>query len=415
MNPRILAALSYAHFATDLPQGAVPALLPLFKTQYHLSYVQLGFIVLLSNISSSVIQPLFGIISDRTGIAWMMPVGTLLAGLGMMATVVTHSYTVVVVMIFIAGIGVAAFHPEGYKFAGLASYEGRAATGMSYFSLGGNVGVGLGPAAVSIAVATWGAYGFSYIIPISVAAAIVLWHRVLPWAAAQPRVEFVASMPRGEGAGARPSVRGGAVAALVLLIVYVVVRSWVSTGISNFIPLYFTGIRHMHSTYGGIIASVFLGAGAVGTLLGGLAADRWGHRLTLIASMAVLPPFLWLITHGSGAWPIVGSVIGGMAAVSSFAVAMVMAQGLIPHRIGLASGLIIGFAVGTGGIGATALGAVADRWGVVSAMNLTALLPVAAAVLALFLPRDSASLRNPDRGASRTSRCGAESHAGGGA
>jgi len=320
-----------------------------------------------------------------------------------------------VVMIFIAGIGVAAFHPEGYKFAGLASYEGRAATGMSYFSLGGNVGVGLGPAAVSIAIATWGAYGFSYIIPISVAAAIVLWHRVLPWAAAQPRVEFVASMPRGEGAGARPSVRGGAVAALVLLIVYVVVRSWVSTGISNFIPLYFTGIRHMHSTYGGIIASVFLGAGAVGTLLGGLAADRWGHRLTLIASMAVLPPFLWLITHGSGAWPIVGSVIGGMAAVSSFAVAMVMAQGLIPHRIGLASGLIIGFAVGTGGIGATALGAVADRWGVVSAMNLTALLPVAAAVLALFLPRDSASLRNPDRGASRTSRCGAESHAGGGA
>src|SRR6516162_4969307 len=123
VNPRILAALSYAHFATDLPQGAVPALLPLFKTQYHLSYVQLGFIVLLSNISSSVIQPLFGIISDRTGIAWMMPVGTLLAGLGMMATVVTHSYTVVVVMIFIAGIGVAAFHPEGYKFAGLASYE----------------------------------------------------------------------------------------------------------------------------------------------------------------------------------------------------------------------------------------------------------------------------------------------------
>ena len=412
MNRRVLAALSYAHFATDLPQGAVPALLPVFQAQYHLSYVQLGFIVLLSNISSSVIQPVFGVISDRVSIAWMMPVGTLLAGFGMLMSVVTHSYTVLIVMIFIAGIGVAAFHPEGYKFAGLASQE-RRATGMSYFSVGGNVGIGLGPAAVSIAVATWGAYGFSYIVPISIAAAIVLWYMVLPWAAAQPRVQFrVPAAPGGEVAASAP-IATGAVMALVLLVVYVVLRSWVSTGTANYIPLYFTSVRHLPPTYGGIVASVFLGAGAVGTLLGGMAADRWGHRPTLIASMAILPPLLWLIPHGTGIWPIVGSVIGGMAAVSSFAVAMVMAQSLIPHRIGLTSGLVIGFAVGTGGIGATALGAVADRWGVVSAMNLTALLPVAAVAVALFLPKDSASLRNPDRGAARTSRSGTATHAGG--
>lgn len=407
-----MAALSYAHFATDLPQGAVPALLPVFQAQYHLSYVQLGFIVLLSNISSSVIQPVFGVISDRVSIAWMMPVGTLLAGFGMLMSVVTHSYTVLIVMIFIAGIGVAAFHPEGYKFAGLASQE-RRATGMSYFSVGGNVGIGLGPAAVSIAVATWGAYGFSYIVPISIAAAIVLWYMVLPWAAAQPRVQFrVPAAPGGEVAASAPIVTG-AVMALVLLVVYVVLRSWVSTGTANYIPLYFTSVRHLPPTYGGIVASVFLGAGAVGTLLGGMAADRWGHRPTLIASMAILPPLLWLIPHGTGIWPIVGSVIGGMAAVSSFAVAMVMAQSLIPHRIGLTSGLVIGFAVGTGGIGATALGAVADRWGVVSAMNLTALLPIAAVAVALFLPKDSAALRNPGRSAARTSRSGTATHAGG--
>jgi len=412
VNRRVLAALSYAHFATDLPQGAVPALLPVFQAQYHLSYVQLGFIVLLSNISSSVIQPVFGVISDRVSIAWMMPVGTLVAGIGMLMTVLTHSYAVLIAMIFVAGVGVAAFHPEGYKFAGLASQQ-RRATGMSYFSVGGNVGIGLGPAAVSIAVATYGAYGFSYIIPISIAAAIVLWYMVLPWAAAQPRVQFRAPAPAEGRVAASASIATGAVAALVLLVGYVVLRSWVSTGTSNFIPLYFTGVRHLTPTYGGIVASVFLGAGAIGTLLGGIAADRWGHRAMLIASMAILPPFLWLIPHGTGVWPIVGSVFGGMAAVSSFAVAMVMAQSLIPHRIGLTSGLVIGFAVGTGGIGATALGAVADRWGVVSAMNVTALLPLAALAVALFLPKDSASLRNPDRGAARTSSSGGESQAGG--
>jgi len=411
VNRRVLGTLSYAHFATDLPQGAIPALLPVFQAQYHLSYVQLGFIVLLSNVSSSVIQPAFGIISDRISITWMMPVGTLLAGVGMMMTVVTHSYAVLIVMIFIAGVGVAAFHPEGYKYAALSSQE-RRATGMSYFSVGGNVGIGLGPAAVSIAVATWGALGFSYIVPISITAAIVLWRIVIPWAAAQPRVQFRVPAPSAGRVSAPPPIARAAAAALVLLIGFVVLRSWVSTGTSNFIPLYFTSVRHMSPTYGGIIASVFLGAGAVGTLLGGIAADRWGHRRTLIASMVILPPFLWLIPHATGVWPIIGSVIGGMAAVSSFAVAMVMAQSLIPHRIGLTSGLIIGFAVGTGGIGATALGAIADRWGVISAMNLTALLPVAALAVALFLPKDSASLRNPGRGASRTSM-GAESRAGG--
>ena len=125
-------------------------------------------------------------------------------------TVVTHSYAVLIVMIFIAGVGVAAFHPEGYKFAGLASQE-RRATGMSYFSVGGNVGIGLGPAAVSIAVATWGAYGFSYIIPISVAAAIVLWYIVLPWAAAQPRVQFRVPAPAGGRVAASASIATGAV------------------------------------------------------------------------------------------------------------------------------------------------------------------------------------------------------------
>src|SRR5579871_496595 len=127
VNRRILATLSYGHLATDLPQGAIPALLPLFRSEYHLSYTQLGLIVLLANVSSSVIQPLFGVLSDRMKMYWLMPAGTLVASAGMLlAVAAARQYPTVVAMIFLSGLGVAAFHPEGYKYAGLASGAGRA-------------------------------------------------------------------------------------------------------------------------------------------------------------------------------------------------------------------------------------------------------------------------------------------------
>src|SRR5579864_5636800 len=112
VNRRILAALSYGHFATDLSQGAIPALLPVFKALFHLSYAGVGFIVLMANISSSVIQPAFGVLSDRIGMRWLMPVGALLAGVGMTLAVLSPHYALTIFLILISGLGVAAFHPD---------------------------------------------------------------------------------------------------------------------------------------------------------------------------------------------------------------------------------------------------------------------------------------------------------------
>ena len=349
VNRRILATLSYGHLATDLPQGAIPALLPLFRSEYHLSYTQLGLIVLLANVSSSVIQPLFGVLSDRMKMYWLMPAGTLVASAGMLlAVAAARQYPTVVAMIFLSGLGVAAFHPEGYKYAGLASGAGRA-TGMSYFSVGGNLGYGLGPLATTVAIASWGKYGIAYGLPLAVTASIMMWRVVSPWAASGPGAE---ALP-GSAAPARRPVRAHAGRTAVwivgLLVTFVVLRSWVQVGTASYIPLYFTGVRHMNATYAGLLVSVFLAAGGMGTLLGGIAADRWGHRTMLIISMAILPPFLWLLPRTAGIWPVLAALIGGMAVVSTFAVAMVMAQNVIPERIGLISGLIIGFAVGMGG------------------------------------------------------------------
>lgn len=384
MNRRVLAALSFGHFATDLSQGALPALLPVFKNQYHLSYTDVGLVVLMANISSSIIQPIFGILSDRATIRWLMPAGVFLAGAGITLAVRSPVYGVMLAMVFVSGIGVAAFHPEGYKFAGLSSGLNRA-TGMSYFSVGGNLGIGLGPAAASIAISLAGRDGMAYILAFGIPAAILLWRVAAP--EERQRLMTAWTPPAAESLS---PVRGQALrtSSLIvgLIVLFVVLRSWISVGVSSFIPLYFTGVRHMDPRFAGVLVSVFLAAGAVGTLLGGPAADRWGYRVILVGSMAILPPLLWILPRASGTWALVVALISGMAVVSTFAVAMVMAQALIPGRIGLVSGLVIGLAVGTGGVGVTLLGAIADRWGLLRAMDVTAGLPIAAMAIALLVP-----------------------------
>lgn len=435
MNRRALAQLSFGHLATDLSQGALPALLPLFKNQYHLSYTNVGFVVLMANVSSSLIQPAFGVLSDRISMRWLMPVGPLVAGTGIVLAVHASHFALMVAMVFLSGLGVAAFHPEGYKFAGLASGE-RRATGMSYFSVGGNVGFGFGPAAAAVALHYAGPHGITYILPFSVAAAIVLWRVTSPrhrarleseWrAAAVPAAGGTAAQARATAAGssgAIPSVRTivskmAPHTVLTLLVAFVILRSWVSVGESSFIPLYFTGIRHLNPTYAGLMVSLFLGAGSVGTLLGGMAADRWGRRRLLLSSMLVLPPLLWAMPRAVGVGGMAAALVAGMVAVSTFAIVMVMAQSVMPERIGLISGLIIGFAVGTGGIGATVLGAIADRWGVLRALDVTALLPLAALAIALFLPPDPPAVRGYERNRRaepvRTSMSGAHADVAGG-
>jgi MFS transporter, FSR family, fosmidomycin resistance protein len=411
VNRRLLALLSYGHLATDLAQGAIPALLPLFKARYHLSYLGVGIIVLMANLSSSVIQPAFGLLSDRAGMKWLLPVGALLSVVGIILAVHASRYWLVIAMIFLSGLGVAAFHPEGYKRAGLASGE-RRATGMSYFSAGGTLGYGLGPAAASVALSAAGGDGMLYLLIVGVPAVFLLWRIAASRDVDRP-TEAASAPSAGPAAAVRAPMARAGLGILALLITFVILRSWVQVGMSSFIPLYFTGIRHEDPRYAGAIVSVFLGSGAIGTLVGGWAADRWGRRITLIVSMVIVTPLLWMLPRASGAPEIFAALLSGMAIVSTFAVVMVMAQALIPERIGLISGLIIGFAVGTGGIGVSLLGAVADRWGLLRAMDVTAILPIAALAIAVILPPDPRPLRNSILGLSRTSISGAEAEAGG--
>jgi MFS transporter, FSR family, fosmidomycin resistance protein len=411
VNRRILAILSFGHLATDLAAGAVPALLPLFKARYHLSYTDVGVLVLIANLSSSIIQPAFGVLSDRVGTAWLLPVGVLCSGVGTILAVQSTHYWFVIAMIFLSGLGVAAFHPEGYKGAGLASGD-RHATGVSYFSAGGSLGYGLGPVTASVALSIAGGNGMLYLLVTSVPAAFLLW-RIAAARSGELETQVVFTPAAGWSAARRARMTRPALGILALLVTFVILRSWVQVGMSSFIPLYLIGVRHDDPRFAGILVSIFLGSGAVGTLVGGWAADRWGRRITLIVSMVIVVALLWVLPRAAGAPEILAALVSGMAIVSTFAVVMVMAQALIPERIGLISGLIIGFGVGTGGIGVTLLGAIADRWGLLRAMDVTALLPVAALAIAILLPPDPRRARNPFPGLPRTSVSGAGVNAGG--
>src|SRR5579885_2730335 len=371
IDKRAMVLLSGGHLATDFANGALPALLPYFKDRFGLSYTLTALLMLASAASSSVIQPLFGFLSDRRGALWLAPAGVAVAAAGIALAADAPSYWLVFALVVCSGIGVAAFHPEGSKFAAYASGR-RRASGMAVFSIGGNVGFALGPLAVGVIVAAHGLRGgLALAVPgLVVAALLVASHRYL-----------ASFAPNGEERTAATR-DGDSPRGLALLLGIITVRSFSWMGLITFIPLWEVSLGHSKA-YGNHLLALMLLVGGIGTVVAGPAADRLGRRPVLMASMIAAPPLV------VGFIVVVGAIclaLFGISVVGTFGVTMVMSQEYLPSRIGTASGLSIGFSIGLGGIGAVALGALADSVDLRAALWATALVPLVAIVLGLRLP-----------------------------
>jgi MFS transporter, FSR family, fosmidomycin resistance protein len=371
-----MAVVSAGHLFTDVSQGAVPALLPFLKSHMHLSYTAVSALVLAATISSSVIQPVFGRYSDRRSLPHLMPLGVLFGGLGIAAVGLAPSYGLVFLAIVVSGIGVAAFHPEGSRFANYLSGS-RRASGMSLFSVGGNVGFALGPVLVTPLVLGFGLHGTLFMVIPATLMALVLVHEL-------PRLLTFrqAAAKRLAKAGVRDDwdafLRLGAVVA---------VRSFVYFGLVTFVPLYYIAHLHTSKAAGNTALALMLAAGAVGTLIGGPAADRFGRRPVVVASMTVLPPLIVAFAAaGQGLATLLIAIVGA-ATIVTFSVTVVMGQEYLPGRIGVASGFTLGLSIGLGGVAAPLLGLVADHWGLTTALHVIAVLPVVGLLVALTLPR----------------------------
>jgi FSR family fosmidomycin resistance protein-like MFS transporter len=375
-NAKLIGLLALGHLVIDVNQGSLPAILPFLKAAHRLSYAEAGTIVLAANITSSIIQPLFGYLSDRTARRWVLPAAVLVAGLGLGLTGVASGYGALLLLVLFMGLGVAAYHPEGYKTA--TSVAGhRKATALSWFSLGGNIGIALGPPVITALVTTVGIAGsLGMIVPAAVVAGLLL--------AAMPFL-----VPAAGPAAAKDDVdpRGANMPwAMALLILVVTIRSWTQLGFTTFVPFYYVDYLQADPRLVGPLLFVFLGAGALGTVIAGPLADRWGARPFMVWVFVAAAPLGVLFLVSSGLMAFVALGLFGAVLVSTFTVSVVLGQAYFPRNAGMASGLIVGFAIGTGGIGVTLLGVVADHWGLPAALWISALLPVLGFVVALGLP-----------------------------
>ena len=381
-----MAALSSGHMATDLAQGSLPALLPFLTDRFELSYLMAGAIVLAATISSSLIQPAFGVWSDARGALWLLPGGVALAGIGMSLVSVAPTYGLVILAVLASGVGVAAYHPEGSKFASFVSGR-RRASGMSLFSVGGNVGFALGPLFASFLVITLGLGldgGVFLALPGLVVAAFLV--TALPYLAS-----FAPSHARRVEIRNEPTQPRG----LALLLAIVGLRSLAHMGLFTFVPLYEISRGH-GAGYGTAMLALFLFAGAVGTLLGGQLADRFGKRRVMLWSFLVAPPAIIAYVLVDGPWGAVALALAGATVIGTFGVTLVMSQEYMPGRVGMASGLSIGVAIGLGGIAALSLGALADGIDLEAALLFTALGPALCILLTLILPSTAQPARRTE-------------------
>jgi FSR family fosmidomycin resistance protein-like MFS transporter len=377
-NKKALAILSAGHLITDVNQGALPALLPFFKEALNLSYTMSGVILLSANLTSSIIQPAFGHLSDRRPQGWFLPLAPFIACLGLSVTGFISNYSLLLLCVILSGIGVASFHPEGFKTAYFFTGD-KKATGMSIFAVGGNLGIAIGPILALTLVTSFGIKGILGMIVPGILIAIVLLFNM---SMLTTPVEFAHKEAKKE---VKTPLSKNQKMSFFLLVSIATVRAWIQLGLATYIPFYYINYLKGNPLYAGKLVSTFLMAGVLGTLIGAPLADRWGHKKFLLITLILSFPLFLSFYHSSGLLAFVLLGAAGMVLISTFALTTVMAQALLPQHLGMASGMMVGFTISAGGIGITLLGAIADHWGVPMAIKTILVLPLIAFGLSLLV------------------------------
>ncbi|MEV1067230.1 MFS transporter [Streptomyces sp. NPDC050263] len=363
--------MSVAHACVDVYQGAVAALVPFFVSERAYSYAAASGIVLAASLLSSVAQPLFGLLTDRWALPWLLPLGAAAAGAGVAVCGVGGSYPLTLAAVAVSGIGVAAYHPEAARAARVTS-EGRH-TAMGWFALGGNVGFALAPPLVAAVVATWGLRA-SPVLGLPALAGVALCVAAARSAAAARAVPA----PATAAGTAAEAVGRDDWPAFLRLSGAVVCRSVVFVGLSAFVPLYVRERTGGGEAAGTAALCVLYAGGAVGTLAGSRLAGRHG-RLTVVRrsyGVTLLAVAGVLLVPGPPLYLFVALASAGLYV--PFSLLVTLGQDCLPRRVGTASGVTLGLTVSVGGAAAPAIGALADATSLRTGLLPLLLPPVAA-------------------------------------
>ncbi len=372
---RRIAPLTVGHASVDFTQGALPVLLPYLHREFGLSYLQDGILFLALTVSSSITQPLFGRLSDRRSHRLLLPGAIALSSLGLAGCALAPSYLLSLLAIFIAGLGVAAYHPEASRLASVLAGEQRG-TGMSLFSVGGNLGFAAGAALGGVTAATFGLGGGWLLVIPGVIGATLIFLR-LPHAPAPARI-----------AGSVVDRSRDNRRALVTLLGGLCLRGYVNFGMLAFIPLYEGRVRGRSDGYGAILLGLLLLLGAVMTLVAGPLADRIGPRRTMVLLTTPVGPLTLLYVLNDSLLGAIAAIVGGALVIGTFSVSIVLSQIYLRSSPALAAGLSIGLSIGVGGAFTVVIGAIGDAVGLDWALGTVAAVAVASVGVLLMLPRD---------------------------
>jgi FSR family fosmidomycin resistance protein-like MFS transporter len=385
MKKKFLWMLSAGHLFTDMNQGALPAILPFLIAAGGLRYADAAGLTFAVALSSSVIQPLFGIWADKVSKSWLMPIGILMGG-GCLSLVgpLHDSYWLMFCAAVASGIGIAAFHPEAARMANQLAGKKKGG-GMSVFSLGGSVGFAFGPALATPAMLCLGLSG-----SLALAVPAFAMFLILTPLSSDMRAQASAGQA-GETGLSRAAAPENEWGKFAWLAVAVVGRSIIFHNLNTFLPLYWTNVLGQSKAAGGTALTIMFITGALCTLAGGHLADRFGTNRIVRIGWILLIPALFLFPRATD--PVAATLLLMFTAYGLFTITtpmIVLGQKYLPGRMGFASGITLGLGVSVGGIVAPLVGGYADKAGLAAAFRLLAFLPPAGALVALTLGRPKA-------------------------
>lgn len=377
----VLGAISFSHLLNDMIQSLILAIYPMFKSEFALSFGQIGLITLTYQITASLLQPLVGLYTDKHPKPYSLPVGMGFTLSGLLLMSVAGNFPTLLVAAALVGCGSSVFHPESSRVARMAS-GGKHGLAQSLFQVGGNAGSSLGPLLAALIVIPHGQKSIAWFSAAALVAIVVLtnigrWYKRHP-ATKKGRAQVAhATLPRNK-----------IIVAMSVLVLLVFSKYFYMASIMSYFTFYLISKFGMSVQTAQIHLFVFLAAVAAGTIIGGPVGDRIGRKVVIWVSILGVAPFTLLLPYANLFWTGVLSVIIGLVLASAFSAILVYAQELIPGKVGMVAGLFFGFAFGMGGIGAAVLGHLADATSIDYVYKLCSFLPLLG-LLAVFLPRTS--------------------------
>jgi len=375
---RVLGAISASHLINDMMQSLIVAIYPILQGEFALSFTQIGLISLTYQLTASLLQPLVGLYTDRKPVPYSLPVGMTFTLSGLVLLAWSPDFELVLLAAALVGTGSSIFHPESSRVARMAS-GGQHGLAQSLFQVGGNTGSALGPLVAAAVIVPHGKSSVAWFAMVALVG-IVLLLQVSRWYGANRMVAA-----KGVARAQAPALpRAQVMGAIAVLLVLVFSKYFYIASISSFYTFYLMAKFGLSVQSAQMHLFLFLAASAAGTLIGGPVGDRIGRKPVIWGSILGVAPFALALPYVGLAWTTAFTVLIGLVLSSAFSAILVYAQELVPGKIGAVSGLFFGFAFGMGGLGAAALGILADSTSIDFVYRVCAFLPLLGVVTALL-------------------------------